>query len=56
MANNRFVGIPCPWCGKKGLKQAPHPHAFGYHDYKRVLCTYCDRYSPTPRTGSAPSR
>jgi len=32
---------PCPKCGKKGLKYAPHPHAFGYKDYDHAVCRYC---------------
>lgn len=34
--------IPCPKCGRKGLGFSAHPHAFGWKDYKRASCRYCD--------------
>ncbi|MEN6317257.1 MAG: hypothetical protein ABFD82_00665 [Syntrophaceae bacterium] len=33
---------PCPKCGRKGVGYANHPHAFGYRDYDRLECRYCN--------------
>jgi hypothetical protein len=32
----------CPNCGKKGVGYAIHAHAFGYKDYDRASCRYCN--------------
>ena len=42
----KFQGIKCPKCGKKGLSYAPHPHAYGWKDYDKVACRYCDSRFP----------
>jgi hypothetical protein len=34
----------CPKCGRKGLGYARHPHAFGYKDYDRASCRYCNAF------------
>lgn len=34
-------GKPCPKCGKKTMRVANHPHAFGYKDTTRVNCWSC---------------
>ena len=39
---NKFKGVKCPKCGKKGLSYAPHPHALGFKDYDRVACRWCN--------------
>jgi len=39
-----FRGKKCPKCGRKGLHYANHPHAFGYKDYDRVACRFCQAY------------
>ena len=38
-----FKGMKCPNCGKKGLNYANHPHAFGYKDYDKIVCRYCQK-------------
>lgn len=35
---------PCPKCGRKGLRYADHPHAFGWKDYSRMTCRFCRAY------------
>ena len=45
---------PCPKCGRKGLHYADHPHAFGWKDYERVRCRFCQarlRIVERPREG-----
>ena len=34
--------VPCPKYKRKGVGYAPHPHAFGYKDYDRAHCRYCN--------------
>ena len=34
----------CPKCNRKGLGFAPHPHAFGWKDYGRAKCRYCNSF------------
>ena len=38
----------CQKCGKKGVGYAGHPHAFGYKDYTRLKCRYCNARFKTP--------
>jgi hypothetical protein len=38
----KYQGVPCPKCGKKGLRVPEHPHAFGYKNYGKVSCFYCN--------------
>jgi len=33
--------VVCLNCGKKGVGYARHPHAYGYKDYSRATCRYC---------------
>jgi hypothetical protein len=33
----------CPACGKKGLKIANHPPAYGHKDTSRFICRYCQK-------------
>jgi len=37
----QYQGVQCPKCGKKGLRIADHPHAFGYKDTDRACCRFC---------------
>ena len=43
---NKFKGLKCPKCGKKGLSYAPHPHAYGWKNYDKVACRYCEARFP----------
>ena len=46
---NKFKGIKCPKCCKKGLRYAPHPHAYGWKNYDKVACRYCGTRFPAPQ-------
>jgi DNA-directed RNA polymerase subunit RPC12/RpoP len=45
---NEFTGIKCPDCGKKGLRYADHPHAYGWKNYNKINCRYCGVSHRTP--------
>ncbi len=34
--------LKCPECGKKGVGYANHPHAYGWKDYQKAHCRYCN--------------
>lgn len=36
----------CPKCARKGLGFANHPHAYGWRDYSRARCRYCEARFP----------
>ncbi len=46
---NTFKGLKCPKCGKKGLHYAKHPHAYGWKNYDKVSCRYCEARFPAPQ-------
>ena len=33
--------VVCLKCGKRGVGYSSHPHAYGYKDYSRATCRYC---------------
>ena len=41
---NKFKGIKCPKCNKRGIRYADHPHAYGFKNYNRVSCRYCNSF------------
>ena len=44
---NKWRGVECPNCGKKGLAYANHPHAQGWKDYDHITCRYCHASFPS---------
>lgn len=44
---------PCPKCKRKGVGYAMHPHAYGWKDYERAKCRYCNAYFKIRDTVSA---
>ena len=41
---NKFP--PCPKCHRKGLHYSDHPHAYGWKNYDKVTCRFCDARFP----------
>jgi hypothetical protein len=33
--------VECPYCHRKGVGYAGHPHATGHKDFARARCRYC---------------
>ena len=37
-----FKGIKCPKCGRKGLHHPDHTHAYGWKEYSKAVCRFCN--------------
>jgi hypothetical protein len=48
--------VICPACGRKGLGYAAHPHAYGWKDYSRASCRYCQKRFAVKQKPNIPLR